>query len=155
MLRLAAAALAMMVSTPAFAADWYFVASADDHANISFIDKDSIEQTGSTMHAAMFSLLAEVDGNGASAYRFVIEIDCQARTSRLVAAEIYDEDHKPLGENPMETEWAPIQPDTQGEIISNFVCSRGKLTAETPGVGKALPFEAGRKMLAERARGGR
>jgi hypothetical protein len=71
MLRLAGAAILMAFSTPAHAEDWYYVSSAKDLANISFIDKDSIRDTGNgTLHASMFSLLAQPDEEGGTAFRF-------------------------------------------------------------------------------------
>jgi hypothetical protein len=153
MLRLAAAVLAMAIPAPAWAADWYYIDSADDGTNISFIDKDSLAANGDLVRASMFSLLAEPDEEGGIAFRFTIDFDCKARTSRLISAEIYDEDRKGGGEFTVEAEAKPIEPDTQGDKIGAFVCSGGKVTADTLSAGKALPFETGRAMLAERAPG--
>ena len=155
MLRLAGAAILMAFSTPAYAADWYYVSNATDYANISFIDKDSIRDNaeGNT-RASMFAVLATPEDDGTIAYRFEIEINCKANMSRLVAAELYDGDRKPQGETPMTTEWSPVEPGTQGEGVTMFVCSRGKPSSANPAAGRQLPFDTGKTMLAARAKAG-
>ena len=150
MLRLAGAVLLMAVSTPAYASDWYFVSAANDRANISFVDKDSVRDAGDgTMHASMFALLAEPD-DGVSAYRFEIAINCSKRASRLISAETYDAAHAPMGEEAMDDDWKPIEANTQGVDVADFICSNGKPGADNPSAGRALPFEAGKRMLIAR-----
>lgn len=150
MLRLAGAALLMAVSTPAYASDWYFVSAANDRANISFVDKDSIRDTGDgSMHASMFALLAEPN-DGVLAYRFEIEINCGKRQSRLVSAETYDEAHQPMGEDAMNDDWKPIAAKSQGAPVADFICGKGKPGADNPPAGSALPFETGKAMLIAR-----
>lgn len=147
MLRLAGAALLMAVSTPAYASDWYFISAAKDLANISFVDKDSIRDTGDgSTHASMFALLAAPQ-DGVLAYRFEIAINCGKRESRLISAETYDEAHQPMGEDAMEDEWKPIAPNSQGAPVADFICGKGKLGADNLPAGRALPFETGKAML--------
>jgi hypothetical protein len=153
MLRLAGAAILMAVSTPAYAADWYYVSNATDFTNISFIDKDSIRDNdeGNT-RASMFSVLAEPEDDGAMAYRFEIEINCTSRQSRLVAAEVFGAGRVPRGEQPMDGDWSPVEPATQGASVTDYVCSRGKPSKENPSAGRQLPFDTGMAMLDNLAR---
>jgi hypothetical protein len=153
MLRLAGAAILMAFSTPAYAADWYYVSNATDFANISFIDKDSIRdgEPGIT-RASMFSLLAQPEGDDAMAYRFEIEVKCGSKESRLVAAEVFDSARTPRGQQPMETDWSPLDPGTQGETVAAFVCGKGKPGAANRSAGKQLPFDTGKVMLADLAK---
>lgn len=155
MLRLAAAAILMAFSTPALAADWYYVSNASDYGNISFIDKDSIRDgDAGVTRASMFSLLAAPEDDDAMAYRFEIEVKCSSNESRLVAAEVFDKSRKPRGEQPMTTDWSPIEAGTQGQSVSAFVCSEGKPAAVNRPAGKQLPFDTGKVMLADLAKAG-
>ena len=147
------AAILMAFSTPAYAADWYYVSNATDFANISFIDKDSIRdgEPGIT-RASMFSLLAEPEDGDAMAYRFEIEVNCRSKESRLVSAEVFDSARKPRGEQPMVTDWSPLEAGTQGEAVTDFICSKGKTGGTAPSAGKQLPFDTGKVMLADLAK---
>ncbi|MCW3846354.1 hypothetical protein OF829_03815 [Sphingomonas sp. LB-2] len=150
MLRLAGAAILLAVSTPASAADWYFVAAAKDGSNISFIDRDSIRDGESGyVRASMFSLWAEPT-DGMLAYRFEIEIDCAGKRGRMIAFEPFDTSYKSLGEKTLPNEW--IDSGTQGAAISTFICDHGKLGPDNVAAGHQLPFDTGKAMLADRAR---
>ena len=153
MLRLAGAAILMAFSTPAYADDWYYVSSAKDLANISFIDKDSIRETDAgTLRAAMFSVLAKPDEEGGSAFRFEIEVNCTRHQSRLVAYEIFDADRKSQGKSEMDSDWEAIEGETQGDTIATFICGKGKLGPTNLAAGSALPFDSGKAMLAALAK---
>ena len=153
MLRLAGAAILMAFSTPAYAADWYYVSNASNYSNISFIDKDSIrEDDAGLTRASMFSLLAKPEDDDALAYRFEIEFNCRSKESRLVAAEVYDSARNPRGETPMTGDWSPVEPATQGASVADFVCSKGKTGATA--AGRQLPFDTGAAMLANLAKAG-
>jgi hypothetical protein len=150
MLRWAGAAILLAVSTPAFAADWYFVAASTDATNISFIDKDSIRDSESGyLRASMFSLWA-APRDGVLAYRFDIEVDCAAKRGRMIAYEPFDASYKSQGEHALQEDW--IDSGRQGVTISDFICARGKLGPDNLAAGHDLPFDTGKAMLADRAK---
>jgi len=153
MLRLAGAALlAMAVSTPAYASDWYFVAAAKDQSIVSFVDKDSISDIGGgKMRASMFSLFADPKDD-AEAYRFEIEIDCNGRRSRLVGYEIFDSAHQMTGKNSLDNEWQGIEAGSPGETVAAFICGKGKLGPDNEAAGAELPFDKARAMIDARAK---
>jgi hypothetical protein len=159
MLRLAGAAILMAFSLmgfsgPAYAADWYYVTNATDYANISFIDKDGIrEDDAGITHASMFSLLAVAEDDGVIAYRFELQVKCRSRESRLVAATTYDGTRTSRGEEAMTTDWDATEAGTQGETVTDYICSKGK-SGTAASSGKQLPFDAGRTMLADLAKAG-
>jgi hypothetical protein len=153
MLKTAAVVVLLAAAVPAQATDWYYVDSADDASNISFIDKDSIAATAQgALKATMYSVLAQEE-DGAVAYRFAIEVKCGTRESRLMSAESFDPALASQGVSDMGGEWSPTDKGTQGETILNFVCSRGASSPGSKPLGSAYPFSIGRRMLADRAKG--
>ena len=148
MLKSAVLVLLLAAASPAHASDWFYVDSSKDLSNISFVDKDSIRQNadGNSV-ASMYSVLAEEE-DGAVAYRFTIEVECRSRKSHLVAAEIFDPKLVSGGITDMNGDWEPVDPGTQGDTITAFICSKGA-NATVASAGSALPFDKGRAMLAE------
>lgn len=147
-LKFAALAAVLAAAAPAAASDWYYVDSANDYANISFIDKDGIKTNADgTLTGSMYSVLAEED-DGAVAFLFTIEANCAAKKTRMTHAEMFDP--KLVSSGRLETggDWESNDPGTQGETIMNFICAKGA-NATKPSVGSAMPFEKGRAMLAE------
>jgi hypothetical protein len=152
MLRTAAFVFLLAAAAPAHATAWYYVDSAKDLSNISFIDKDSVTTNADgNNEAMMYSVLAEVEDN-AVAYRFKVEANCTNKTSRLISAEIFDPGLKSTGATEMMGDWEGSDPGTQGQTIIDFICSKGA-TATGAALGSALPFDKGRTMLAERRSG--
>jgi hypothetical protein len=148
-LKLAAAAALLGLSAPAYAADWYYVDASTQHTDASFIDMDSVvEDAAGKTRAAMFSVLAQVE-EGAIAYRFIIELDCKANTSRLRSGEGFGPDKASLGVDEIPGDWEPTAPGSQGATISKFVCTRGASNPASKSLGAAFPFEHGRKILAD------
>jgi hypothetical protein len=136
----------LAAAMPAQASNWYYVDSASDQANITFIDKDSIKEDGGNLTAFMFSLLDQAE-DGAAAYRFMVTFDCRGGRSRLLTGEMYDTARKPHGAEDMGADWETNAPGTQGSTIQNFVCSRGAKAAATDVAGSELPFDRGRVLL--------
>lgn len=150
MLRMAGAALLLIVAAPASAADWIYADSAADGANISFIDKDAIVPgEAGILRAPMFSLLAEEE-EGASAYRFLVEADCTKKLTRLTTAEMFDIEHVSKGVETIASEWEAPASETQGETVLNFICTKGASAKGNPSMGSALPFDSGKALLAEK-----
>lgn len=132
-------------------ADWYFVDSASDNQNISFMDQANIHESATgTLTAAMYSVLAEDQADGTAAYRFTVEIDCTGHRSRLVTGEAFDVHQASHGEQRLDADWEAVTKGSQGESVETFVCSHGATRAAgSVSLGSALPFERGRAMLAE------
>lgn len=148
-LLIAAAAASLGLSAPASAADWFYVDASTGHTSASFIDKQSIvtDSSGKTK-AAMFAVLSEED-EGAIAYRFVIEVDCAAQTSRLLTGEGFGKDKASQGVDQINGAWEPVDPRSQGGTITKFVCTRGESNPTSKSLGAAFPFEKGLQILAE------
>jgi len=148
MLRLAGLGILLAAASPAQATDWRYVDSATNLDNISFIDKDSIHaNAGGNLVGAMFSVMARVE-DGASAYRFTIEVDCAAKKSRLLTGEMFDAAHKSQGESNIGAEWEAVDPGSQGQTITDFICSKGASRAQEPSAGADYPFAKAAEMLA-------
>lgn len=152
-LLIAAAAASLGLAAPASAADWFYVDASKEHSNASFIDKDSItvDSAGKTK-AAMFSVMAEPD-EGAIAYRFTLELDCAANTSRLVTGEGFGLNRASMGVDQINGGWEPVEQGTQGDTISRFICSGGKSNPASKSLGSALPFDHGVRIMAEHRAG--
>jgi hypothetical protein len=141
LLRLAGLGALLAASAPAQATDWYYVDSAVGFANVTFIDRDSIAKNADgNITGSMFSVLSEVE-DGALAYRFVIEVDCEGKLSRLVAGEQFDAARKSQGVAEIGGDWEPVDPNTQGQTISAFFCTRGGSRPGEPSLGPAYPFD--------------
>jgi hypothetical protein len=153
MLRLAGAMILLTAAIPAHATNWTFVDSADTYENITFIDKDGIRTDASGITVAtMFSVFA-TDTDGASAYRFNIEVNCTTQKSRLVTGQMYDTARAAQGEEAMQGEWETVDPGSQGATITKFVCSKGAAYPNAPSSGAALPFDKGKEILAKQRAG--
>ena len=149
LLKSAAAVLLFAAAAPAHASDWYYVDSADDGSNISFIDKDSIVANAQgNLTATMYSVLAREE-EGTVAFRFGLEVECKTLKSRLVTAESFDAALASQGVSDMGGEWAPTTKGTQGETVVEFVCSKGAAYPGSKSLGSAIPFQVGRRMLAD------
>lgn len=143
-------ALALIAAaTPAQASDWYFIDMADNGANVSFVDKDSIQTNGDgNLVASIFSLLAAPDSEGSLAFRFTVEFDCAKQRSRFLMVEPFDTDRKSDGELADPGDWKATAPDTQGSRFAGFVCSKGSSGAREASAGSELPFDRGQALLA-------
>jgi hypothetical protein len=153
-LKSAAVLVLLAAAMPAHATDWYYVDSADDGSNISFIDKDSIVANAQgNLTATMYSVLAQEE-EGTVAFRFGVEIECRTLKSRLVTAESFDTTLASQGVSDMGGDWTPTEKGTQGETVVEFVCSKGAAYPSSKSLGSATPFTIGRRMLADqRAKG--
>lgn len=150
MVRFLGAAVLLVAALPAQAADWYYVDSEVNLANISFVDKDSIRADAEgNLNASMYSVLAQPE-DGVAAYLFSIAVDCKGNRSRLLTGELFDDAQKSMGSERIDAPWEPIGANSQGATIAGFVCNRGN---GTPSVGSALPFATGHAMLAEKRKG--
>jgi hypothetical protein len=148
MVRLAGLGILLAAASPAQATDWRYVDSATDLTNISFIDKDSIHANADgNMVAAMFSAMVKVE-DGASAYRFTLEVDCAGKRSRLLTGEMFDAGHQSQGEANIGAAWEAVDPGSQGQTITDFICSKGASRAQEPSAGADYPFAKAAELLA-------
>ncbi|MES2987393.1 MAG: hypothetical protein V4808_05780 [Pseudomonadota bacterium] len=142
--------MALATSAPAPASDWYYVDADSKGTNITFIDKSSIRtNSAGNTEAAMFSVLA-ADDQGTSAYRFIVEFQCEAAKSRLMTGEMFDPALKSDGPADMGADWEGTAAGSQGDTILQFVCTKGASRPDSNSLGDALPLAKGRAMLAER-----
>jgi len=139
--------LALAVSaTAAQASSWYFVDSAASNANITFIDRDSIRTDSGYVYADLFTLLA-TPADGRSAFRFITRYDCDAGKSQLTGGQSFDLSHKPREVTPIDDEWQPAAPGTQGARILKVVCAKGVSLDDKDAAGSDWPFERGAALL--------
>ena len=57
--------------------------------------------------------------------RFLVELDCAQRTTRLLEKFVFDEDGKPHpATKPFSKEWTPIRPNTNVAWVSEVLCRK-------------------------------
>jgi hypothetical protein len=145
----AALALAATAS-PASATDWFLTARSSNGTSVSFVDKDSIADSGHGLRRAqVYIVLRQAMSDGTASLDGLMEFDCRTPRRRYVRITGFDERLARLRTEEGRMTWTPIVEDSVDESVRQFVCSGGTAPDYAISVGSAYPFADGRARMAE------
>jgi hypothetical protein len=154
-LLLAAVLGAATVATPAAAADWYMVSTAEDGTSVTFVDRDSIRASGGQLRQAQIFVVFSEPEDGTAALDTHREFDCAQPRSRFLYLVSFDEAMRRRSGGAGSGNWRDVNRGTQDEETRTFVCSGGALPANVPSYGDGYPFAAGRARMQAQAQPGK
>jgi hypothetical protein len=134
-------------ATPASAANWYLTGESTYGSSVTFVDKDSIEGSGTLRQAQIYLVMAEHQ-EGAPAMDVLVEFDCAEPRNRVLRLVSFSEAGGQIGDEPGSGRWSPVEPGTQAASTRDFACSDGRSLPPSESRGAAYPFAAGRALLA-------
>jgi hypothetical protein len=118
--------LMLLVVCCSVRAEWVFISGSDYGA--AYVDSEIIRGRGRIRSAWHLHNLASRDpDDGAFSQRSFYEHDCEERKFRTIEISAHSEKWAggaTLSSNPGNGRWKPIPPQTVGETIHNFVCSK-------------------------------
>jgi len=107
-------------------AEWVFVGGSDN--SVHYVDSETIRGRGRIRQAwNLANLVSRDPEDGVFSQRHFYEHDCEERKSRTLQISTHSEKWaggKVLSTGPGNGHWKPIAPQTVGEAMHNFVCSK-------------------------------
>lgn len=137
-LKALAFSVALALSVPAAAADWWWLGtfgSSPLRQNV-YIDKTSLKKSGRSLVAAwtFHHLENPMPNNGELSSRALQTYDCKQRKTRVVARSAYAPSGALIsGEEYQDAPVWEIRPDTAADIVWRYACEEGMVTASRVG----------------------
>lgn len=142
-------ALALLCgASPAMATNWYVTGESVSGSSMTFVDKDSIEGSGTVRRAQVYVVFARTQEDGETAVDALMEFDCAEPRSRFLRLVGFNEAGDRLSEEQGSGRWSPVAPGTQDSSSRAFICSGGRSAPASDSRGAAYPFAGAREVLA-------
>lgn len=144
------AVAAAVWASPAFATNWYLVATTEDKAVGVLVDRDSISDIGGNVKRAVATqILAKDNANGAAALQALLEFDCTGSRYRFISLTSYTVAGAKLKDSIGSGLWRPVVSTAVIGAQLQFVCTSGTEPEEAISFGGGLPIEKARAWLLE------
>jgi hypothetical protein len=136
-------------ATPAAARNWYLTSESAYATNMNFVDRDSIQASGTSRIAHVYQVRSAPDEDGAAAVDATMEYDCVEPRGRFMRLVGFDEQSRQIADTPGSRIWRAVARGTQEYEAREFACSDGRSLDASASWGVDYPFDRARALLAQ------